>query len=1000
MFRVCGIFASVAISLASSSVEHDLGQWIAGLSLRLPNVTQTKSVWPLGNVSLTLSNFLCSEFAVNSLESSTASPSQSSRSVRLTLSGASAGSCHGQWGVHRHDRQVMNGSVSFRIAAVDAALPLKFDSADHVPISVESSCMTSLKLDRLHFTGDMGNLFNVFSGFLQGSLDHLVHWLGCRALHEALSPVNALIMKLLHRPVDPQPAIPTLSPAARSAHLVDWQHDSLMLSAIPDAAGGAADLRAIAERLSGGRDFVSFEVPASLPANLSLGSNFSKQLGLEVTVSLKNISLGGVGTVTECEIMGVAHDEPHSLRSRCAFDEVNLSASVALRISPLKASTHGLCSASTPLEIHITSALALQRVLFEMQVLIAADYHRVNKLTVDGLLYAATPTIALSTLAAALYSVNLTEFEARASTIKAASLLQDGGPLGVAIAASADNLISSFLGTPEFQNILPNTMDAYMFPMLRTQFNSRAASLLESMRPDAMSDGGAMKPHPTQGIDPAHNSWLVVLVACTFIPASLCIYSFVRYRMRKTPISPWQDVQGSPVLTSTKQSLAAMCSPTMQYAFPLLLVANMALGLWSILVPVCDVRVKAAGGFVDPLKPVANDSLLVYSFFQMLHDFWESGARIIAFLLLMGSLVLPQVCGWLSLIAFAFPMSSKIRGFWCWTHFIVIRLLFVNQCFICLVVCTLRSQLVLPGATIDIMAEPIDGLIGGTIGTLFGVANAGLLLYLQRSFAEDANANTLSGSPTADVADAQQSPAHQISRKKSALGTAGAVVTCTCLCGAFATETLTFTISGLGGIVESSKLSTMSNVKDVWLLSLPSTLYSSTDEHANALIIGSLFFLLAVLAPVLCCITWIVQWLSALISCTAPSASKSRVLRFIFAVSPYLFGWCATDIFWSAAAAGCLEMDLSVQFIVKHRAGALCSQIENQLGMPCVHVGGSLLAGGWWLLAFVIVSWAMFGFTTLALKSDVNSRDPETRVFPTSASSGGLPLVQTFQTAS
>jgi len=677
-------------------------------------------------------------------------------------------------------------------------------------------------------------------------------------------------------------------------------------------------------------------------------------------------------------MIGVANDEPHSLRSRCTFGELNISMSMVLQIVPLEGHIVGLCHVPSPFKVNIATTLSLRRVLLEMQTLVAADYNRVNKLTADGLLYAAKPSVALATLAAAIYDVNLTELEARVSVIQVGPIEQDGGPLGVAVASAADNFIKAFLDTPHFQNILPNALDTKVFPLLRSTFNSRVASFLMQTSPGAMPDGGAMKPHPTKGIESAHIAVLAVLVAFLFIPVSLFIYSLVSCLTQRKSINHLNYSRGPVASISTKKSLSAVCSPTVQYALPTMFVANMAIGLWSILVPVCDVRIKVVGGLVDPLKPIANDSLLVYSFFQMLHDFWQSGAQVTACLLLMGSLVLPQVCGWLSLVAFGAPTSPELRGAWCRIHIIVIRFLFVSHCFICLVVCTLRSQLAFPWSTVNIVAEPIDGLVSGAVGTFIAFVNAGLLLYLHESSLANANARSVCGRPNlAELTPIV--PSTQISRKLSVVGTVGAIITCVCVYGAFTNKLLTFTISGLAGTIESSRFSTMSNIKDVWLVSLPSNLYSSTDEHAIALVIGCLFFLLAVGAPVTCCIAWLAQWLSALVTGSKPSASNSRVLRLIAAASPYLYGWCATDVFWSAAAAACFEMDLGVQFIVMRNAGPLCSQVQDHLGLPCVHVDGTLLTGAWWLLAFVGVSWAMFGVTSVAFKLDEASSNSETR---------------------
>ena len=86
-------------------------------------------------------------------------------------------------------------------------------------------------------------------------------------------------------------------------------------------------------------------------------------------------------------------------------------------------------------------------------------------------------------------------------------------------------------------------------------------------------------------------------------------------------------------------------------------------GAWSLSVPVCDVRVRVTGGLVDANKVVLDDSLLVYTFPQMVSDFWNSGSWMIALLLVAGTAVLPQLKGLFSVVLWAMPMNHRHRGY-------------------------------------------------------------------------------------------------------------------------------------------------------------------------------------------------------------------------------------------------------------------------------------------------------------------------------------------------
>jgi len=62
-------------------------------------------------------------------------------------------------------------------------------------------------------------------------------------------------------------------------------------------------------------------------------------------------------------------------------------------------------------------------------------------------------------------------------------------------------------------------------------------------------------------------------------------------------------------------------------------------------------------------------------------------------------------------------------------------------------------------------------------------------------------------------------------------------------------------------------------------------------------------------------------------------------------------------------------MDLAVQFIAMKKAGPLCTLLEHRMGLPCVHVEGRLEVAGWFLLASVLLSFALFVCTTVAFAS-------------------------------
>eukprot|EP00658_Telonema_sp_P-2_P034860 TRINITY_DN25424_c0_g1_i1.p1 TRINITY_DN25424_c0_g1~~TRINITY_DN25424_c0_g1_i1.p1 ORF type:complete len:421 (+),score=99.01 TRINITY_DN25424_c0_g1_i1:216-1478(+) len=405
----------------------------------------------------------------------------------------------------------------------------------------------------------------------------------------------------------------------------------------------------------------------------------------------------------------------------------------------------------------------------------------------------------------------------------------------------------------------------------------------------------------------------------------------------------------------------------------------------------------------------------------MVRDFWNSGAYVISTAIVVGSGIMPT----LRIIAFSIvwmvPMGVNARGWLLLAFDMCGRLLFINQCFIIVVVITLNITLEAAGFKISLVAEPILGIIAGTVGMLVGIMQWSWVTYLQSRTAHAirvelrARPHPHPALPSVDTctSDLSQHSRYSDASKKSLispdnedewhenetddwdmweaekrrenaiptfmhstrLSTASPgtcrlalmLLTCTITAyiGAGVLEVLRFKMGGLAGAADS-RMGTGKVVDGV--AEVPFSLYgmglsfpTKTDETTGAAVVSFFFMLLICVAPILCMLTWGYVWIG---TCRRDTHTYSiRIARWI---SPYLYSWCGLDTLFIAIFAGALEMNLPCQWIITNHVGKICDKIQHASGKQCVHVDGAIPPGGWCLLAAAVFSFGLFVMTVKA----------------------------------
>ena len=99
--------------------------------------------------------------------------------------------------------------------------------------------------------------------------------------------------------------------------------------------------------------------------------------------------------------------------------------------------------------------------------------------------------------------------------------------------------------------------------------------------------------------------------------------------------------------------------------------------------------------------------------------------------MIIGSGVLPTLRGVAAVVIWSLPMRVSLRGWLLLTLETLGRLMFINQCFIATIVIALRITMTVPGIRVEVVAEPVLGIVGATFALIIGIAHWSWVTYLQ-----------------------------------------------------------------------------------------------------------------------------------------------------------------------------------------------------------------------------------------------------------------------------
>jgi hypothetical protein len=731
----------------------------------------------------------------------------------------------------------------------------------------------------------------------------------------------------------------------------------------------------------------------------------------------------------------------------------SLAATVDVGVS-VSFAPDSLLYAPAPLNISARVTLGVLDLITSINIMIAADYDAMNVLTFDGLQDVATAAAANSVERAvgivtrSILAVNVTSSDVQAILDDVVVRQKHNGRLASQLTKSLSIGIACLLNVTNFRQRLFNNLYSAMEPTLRPALNVQLAAVLANATAQAPIDvdGSFQEPRPNVKITNSHVERKVVVMLFVAVAVS-CAYVVVlpiaeqrccsgtgssrsNTALSKKFINNRDDleiplvaaaaddgvVDGSSSSSSSSSSsttgnidgetatstaakatslASAYAGTWMRNGIPVLHIACATIGAWSLQVPVCDVRVRLTGGIVNRSAVVLDDSLLLYTFPQMVSDFWNSGSWMIAVLLVGGTAILPQFKGLLSVMVWSIPLPQHVRGYLLTLLDVIGRFVLVCQVFIMLVVATLRTTVDgIPGLKTDVVAEPIHSIAGATVGLLCMMVVSQWTLHLHEKVSIQQSKVDVHGRSPKTKATGVLLMLPSASFVETGAMVLLLLLTVVTVWMALTLELLEFRIDGIAGILlKSNGLSSTPDIKRISLLSLPGTVYQDTDEKWIAVFVSCAIVLFTVVAPIVCMLCWLLQWLWFLFPaaataggggggggadatntnvehiCSPHDLSTPMWVRWAAYITTYSYAWCAFDVAFASIGAASLEMDLVTQWIVKKQPviGTICANMTREAGStkmpPCVKVTGKLMGGGWWLLSAALLMLVVYSVT-------------------------------------
>ena len=691
--------------------DDPFASWLHDATISLDQVATI----PFAGTNLTVSGLRCSGITIGSI-SSHHEPAAADASVNVTGIGIA---CNASWSFVTPLGHQGSGTLAAEIEKSSIAASAVFGDDGSVTIA---PCVASIDVKSLKFGGDSiaAAVLKIVEKLFTTKLLALIDDAGAEALCSAPQQLVDKFVTILKTfgllsPV----VIPAESPPPTLSNgTVQWQQVQLV-----DYLGQSKVKLAqtankwVQTHIGKGADA---QYKINLAKLLPKLSDISLPLPwLNVSLGLDSLTAGGLDTFQDLTIVSADPLEPHSFLSHAAMAApVAALATSGLNMSAINSSLFMAGPLSLP-GVNISLKLTNGSVQLASLVGIAENFmadFTAKELKTQGLgdiarqLVAVILTQAGGDMVPTTFTFALDECadcEEAEQSVEQPLLSSIVDMVNAFVAASISSPALPFGRIPS--NALNLVVELFALPMANNLINTTIGTLQEIPVPQP----------------PATNSgsldyyWVnAVVVTFAFILLS-AVYQLVH------PHGPGKEGEWS--------ALGSLYSPRIQILGAMWCILGGCLAVWSIIVPVCDVRMHLYTQLTrdTPETEVLDMSLLVYSFPEMIKDFWGSGAYIITVSLLLGSGIMPSLKACIGMIVWTVPLPVAIRGWLLLLFDLMGRFLFINQAFIAIVVTTLNITIEVPGLKAEVRAEPVLGILAGTLDLLIGMLHWSWLIWLQ-----------------------------------------------------------------------------------------------------------------------------------------------------------------------------------------------------------------------------------------------------------------------------
>ena len=652
------LHATFATHIATPPPTTNIDHWLTTATLHLPHLDLHTKVLNT-DLDITLQSFHCHGLSIHTIE---ATPIETTLpGAALTLANLSIAECQGNYSATFGALKLATGFFSFGVKQSDIALGVLFDGSlvaaksNRSLVFPSDLCSVSLYLDHLRFHGTLATILNGLRNTIEQVLHNVIEAHICTQLSGTVAPfANALFSPLVLPPLS-SPSSPIVLPNTTHRFVSLYQDVPLLQGIVKQET-----------------DTVNASTLAARSINAVVGALTNHTGSLELPLSSTSlvptipVNVSGIVATSEAGITNVVLEGLNTLASLGM--EVNASSPQVLNLffnaaqgsTPFAATAGAWISTSfhlgsalyapTPLNISGSLTIQLRDLKSALSVLFAADYTGMNALTLDGLKDIMDQDgieAALGTVARGLYATNVTASTVQVALNQVSIKQEHNGRLAQQLTTSLSIGMSALLNVSAFRRRLLTNVYNAMEPTLRLALNEQLATARVTFAGCAVQgkDGHFVEPRRNVKIEDSHvYIKMLVVFSAALVASMLYVVGLPRVERRccagatnalddlETPLimaaaaatsNEWQHIVDGTVHKAPSISLASHYAGSWhRFGVPMLNLSCAAMGAWSLVVPVSDVRLRVTGGVVNASKIVLDDSLLLYTFPQMVSDFW------------------------------------------------------------------------------------------------------------------------------------------------------------------------------------------------------------------------------------------------------------------------------------------------------------------------------------------------------------------------------------------